>query len=76
MEDLFTTNIAVNNQNVMYRVVFDNDKYNFISEASNGEFPVFSFKRDGDEWKDQDLVAPEIKKQAIDALERYLLKQH
>jgi hypothetical protein len=76
MEDLFSTNIAVNNQNVVYRVVFDHEKYVFLSEADQKEFPSFSFRREHDQWLDQELLAPEIKTQAIDALERYLLKQH
>ena len=76
MEDLFSTNIAVNNENVNYRVIFDNDKYVFLSEADNKSFPSFSFRRQHDEWLDQELLPPDIKKQAVDALEKYLLKQH
>ena len=76
MEDLFSTNIAVNNENVNYRVIFDNEKYVFLSEADNKAFPSFSFRREGDEWMDQELLPVDIKKQAIDALEKYLLKQH
>jgi len=76
MEDLFSTNIAVNNENVNYRVIFDNEKYVFLSEGDNKSFPSFSFRREHDEWLDQELLPPEIKKQAVDALERYLLKQH
>ena len=76
MEDLFSTNIAVNNQNINYRVIFEDDRYTFISEADNKEFPTFSFKRENDEWHDQELLPPELKKQAVDALEKYLLKQH
>ena len=76
MEDLFSTNIAVNNENVNYRVIFDNEKYVFLSEADNKSFPSFSFRREHDEWLDQELLPPDIKKQAINALERYLLKQH
>jgi hypothetical protein len=76
MENLFSTNLAVNNQNVNYRVIFDNEKYIFLPEADNKAFPSFSFKREHDEWVDQQLLSPEIRKQAVDALERYLLKQH
>jgi hypothetical protein len=76
MEDLFSTNIAVNNSNVNYRVIFDNEKYVFLSEADNKSFPSFSFRRQHDEWLDQELLPPDIKKQAVDALEKYLLKQH
>lgn len=76
MEDLFSTNIAVNNENVNYRVIFDNEKYVFLSEANNKAFPSFSFRRQHDEWLDQELLPPDIKDQAVDALEKYLLKQH
>jgi hypothetical protein len=76
MEDLFSTNIAVNNENVNYRVVFDNEQYIFLSEADNKVFPSFSFKREHDQWLDQKLLPSDIKKQAIMALERYLLRQH
>jgi hypothetical protein len=76
MEDLFSTNLAINNQNINYRVIFDQDKYVFVSEAANREFPSFSFKREHDEWLDQEMLPPELKKQAVGALERYLLKQH
>ncbi|HTM92780.1 MAG TPA: hypothetical protein VL095_10190 [Flavisolibacter sp.] len=76
MEDLFSTNIAVNSENVNYRVIFDSEKYVFISEADNKAFPTFSFRREHDEWLDQELLPPDIKNQAIDALDKYLLKQH
>lgn len=76
MENLFSTNIAVNNENVVYNVVFDNEQYNFISEAGNKSFGSFSFRREHDQWLDQDMLPPDIKKQAVDALEKYLLKQH
>ncbi|HVK96691.1 MAG TPA: hypothetical protein VM368_02685 [Flavisolibacter sp.] len=76
MEDLFSMNLAVNNQNINYRVIFEDDRYTFISEADNKEFPTFSFKRENDEWHDQEMLPPEIKKQALEALEKYLLSQH
>jgi hypothetical protein len=76
MEDLFSTNIAVNNENVNYRVIFDNEKYVFLSEANNKAFPSFSFRREHDEWLDQELLPTDVKQQAVDALEKYLLKQH
>lgn len=76
MEDLFSTNIAVNNENVNYRVIFDNEKYVFLSEANNKAFPSFSFRRQHDEWLNQELLPPDIKARAVDALEKYLLKQH
>ena len=76
MEQLFSTNIAVNKENVNYRVIFNDEKYVFLSESENKAFPSFSFRREQDEWHDQELLPQDIKKQAIDALEKYLLKQH
>lgn len=76
MEDLFATNIAVNNENVNYRVIFDNEKYVFLAKADNKSFPSFSLVREHDEWHEQESLPPDIKTQAVDALERYLLKQH
>lgn len=76
MEDLFSTNIAVNNENINYRVIFDNEKYIFLSEADNKSFSSFSFRREHDQWLDQEVLPQDIKEQAVDALEKYLLRQH
>lgn len=76
MEHLFSTNIVVNDKNVNYQVIFDKEKYVFNSEADNKPFANFSFKREHDEWLSQQLLPVEIKMQALDALESYLLKQH
>lgn len=76
MEDLFSTNLAIDNKNVVYRVIFDQEKYVFLSESDQSAFSSFSFRREHDEWLDQELLPADIKKQAIDALEKYLLKQH
>ena len=76
MENLFSTNISVNDKNAVYQVFFDNEKYVFLPETKDGELPSFSFKREHDEWHDQELISPQLKKQAINALENYLLAQH
>ena len=76
MEDLFSTSLAVNHQSVNYRVIFDQEKYVFLPEAGNDVQPSFSFKRENDQWVDQEQLPPEVKNQAVDALERYLLQQH
>lgn len=76
MEDLFSTNLAVNNQNVNYRVIFDDNQYVFLTDADTKEWPRFSFRREADQWLDQDMLPDPIRSQAVDALERYLLKQH
>lgn len=76
MEDLFSTNIAIDGQKVSYHVIFDKERYVFLSETDSKTFPSFSFRREHDEWLDQELLPPNVKKQAVDALEKYLLKQH
>lgn len=76
MEDLFSTNLAVNNENVNYKVRFDHEKYIFQSEANNTSFPSFSFRREHDQWLDQELLPTDIKEQAVSALDKYLLRQH
>lgn len=76
MESLFSTNISVNDKNAVYNVVFEDEKYVFLPEAKDNELPSFSFKREHDEWLDQELIAPDLKKQAVGALENYLLAQH
>ena len=76
MESLFRTNIRVNDKNVIYQVFFDKEKYIFLPAANDKEQPSFSFKREHDEWHDQESVSPQLKNQAINALENYLLAQH
>ncbi len=76
MEDLFSTPIAVNNQDITYRVTFADDRYTFASDAADNAFSTFSVKREADEWHSEDGLPPDIKNQAVDALEKYLLRQH
>lgn len=75
MTALFSTNLAINNQNVIYQVYEDAGKYVFLSENSDDQFHNFSFIKDGDRWNELELnmVSPEIKKQAVAALNKYLM---
>lgn len=75
VEDLFSTNITVNSKSTKYHVIFDDERYIFMPEADNTDWS-FSFKREHDEWINQELVSQEIREQALEALDRYLLKQH
>ena len=76
MEDLFSTSISVKNQYIMYHIKFDHDKYIFEPVEENSALSSFSLKRENDEWHIQRLLEEDLKKQAVDALETYLLKQH
>ena len=77
MEALFSTNLAVNNANVVYQVFEDGGKYVFLSENSDNAYHNFSFTRDGDKWNEGELakVSPEIKAQAVEALNKYVLNK-
>ena len=76
MENLFSTNLSIDNKNVSYHVFFEQEKYTFEPEVKEEPFPTFSFKREHDEWHEQGAVPPQLKQQAISALEKYLLAQH
>ena len=75
MEDLFTTQLSVNHQKVNYHVVFKDEQYYFLPNGEEGK-DSFSLRREHDEWHEQKGLSYEVRKQAIDALEKYLLKQH
>ena len=72
MEYLFSTHI----NDTPYRVIFDNERYTFLPDADQSGASVFSLVREHDGWVDRDPLPEKIKSQAIDALEKYLLKQH
>ena len=74
MEDLFYTNIVINNKETRYHIIFDAEKYSFIPVDPGNR--GFSFIRDEDLWKAQEELDPEILEQALEALEEYLMKQH
>lgn len=75
MTDLFSTHLAVNQQNISYRVIFADERYTFLSEGGQNEFSTFSFKREHDEWLDQNQLPQDLKDQATEALDNYLLQQ-
>ena len=76
MEILFSSELSVDNKNIVYRVCFDNEKYIFQPVTEDNDFPSFSFKREHDEWHELELLSAQLKNQAINALENYLLAQH
>ena len=76
MDDLFSTQLAFNNESFEYWVRFEAEAYVFDCDAADNPFCNFSLKREHDEWIDVPKLPAEIKKQATTALDRYLLKQH
>ena len=76
MEFLFTTSLSIDEADAVYEVYFDKEQYVFLPGANDKELSSFSFKREHDEWQEQEQLSPELKTQAINALENYLLAQH
>jgi len=76
MEKLFSANLVVINEKVVYEVSFANEQYEFIPKDSHQQNAGFAIKREGDEWHETSYIPEDIKKQAIDALDKYLLAQH
>ena len=74
MEDLFSVQLPVNGRKVAFKVVFDQEQYNFLPD--NAEAGRFFIRRVHDEWQVQENVSDELRVQAVEALDRYLLKQH
>jgi hypothetical protein len=76
MEDLFSTQLDVNHQNITYHVIFDKERYTFVPQGAKTTVEPFSFIREHDEWHVTELLDPTLKAQAIEALDRYLFRQH
>ena len=76
MEYLFTANLATDGKDRLYKVYFDKENYNFLPQANDENPAGFSFKREHDEWQDVGTISPQLRKQALQALEEYLLAQH
>jgi hypothetical protein len=76
MEELFITHLNINGSDVSYNVIFDNEMYSFSPSSGDHSYPAFSLKREHDEWHEQHVIPAEVKSQATEALEKYLLKQH
>jgi len=76
MEFLFAPNLNINEADAAYKVYFDQEKYLFQPDEDDRSLPAFSFKREYDEWHNQEPISSQLKTQAINALENYLLAQH
>jgi hypothetical protein len=76
MEELFIASIDINGKNIPYQVVFDHEQYQFQPAEAGSQLQSFFLVRSEDEWKDPSGLPAQIKQQAIEALESYLLRQH
>lgn len=74
MEDLFWTRLNANGQPGDYHIVFENEEYRFFLQGSLT--PSFVFRRSHDEWQATDAPSEAVKDEAVEALDKYLLRQH
>lgn len=74
MEDLFWTTLNANGVPGDYHIVFENEEYRFYQQGSLD--PAFAFRRQHDEWQAIDGPSEKVKDEAVEALEKYLLRQH
>lgn len=74
MEDLFWTSLSFNGTQNEYHIIFENEEYRFVPKESSS--PSYRFKREHDEWIAVDDASEKVKDSAVDALEKYLLRQH
>lgn len=74
MEDLFWTTLSLNGSQKEYHIIFEDEEYRFVPKESSQ--PSYSFRREHDEWLAADSESEKVKESAIEALEKYLLRQH
>ncbi|MBA2746558.1 MAG: hypothetical protein H0U44_10065 [Flavisolibacter sp.] len=76
MVDLFKTNLVIQKQSIPYRIRFENEAYRFSPEEGAADEKSFILKREHDSWVEATQLPPDLKNQAVEALEKYLLQQH
>ena len=76
MEDLFATRLAVGNQDVTYRVYFEDERYVFQPLPAGSLAPAFALIRELDTWKEEGPIPSTLRESATEALQTYLLQQH
>jgi hypothetical protein len=74
MEDLFWTTLSLNGKEAEYHIIFENDAYCFIPKDVS--LVKYKFKRGHDEWQAMDAASENVKDAAVEALEKYLMRQH
>lgn len=74
MEDLFWTTLSLGGKQEEYHIVFENEAYCFIPK--NATVAKYCFRRTHDEWQAVDEASEGVKSSAVEALEKYLLRQH
>ena len=74
MEDLFWTTLLQGGSQEEYHIIFENEMYCFIPKGATTA--RYCFRRGHDEWQSVDESSESVKDSAVEALEKYLLRQH
>jgi hypothetical protein len=74
MEDLFWTTLSLNGMQEEYHIIFENEEYCFIPKGFAQA--KYCFRRGHDEWQAVDEASAKVKDTAVEALEKYLMRQH
>ena len=74
MEDLFWTTLSLDGKEAEYHIIFQNEEYCFIPKESS--LAKYRFRREHDEWHAADSKSEKVKDSAVEALEKYLMRQH
>ena len=74
MEDLFWTTLSLNGRQEEYHIIFEDEAYCFIPKDSS--MKTYRFRREHDEWLGADEESEGVKESAVEALEKYLMRQH
>ena len=74
MEDLFWTTLNLDGKKAEYHIIFENEEYRFIPKDPS--LSEYRFRRSHDEWHAVDGYSKKVIDGAIEALEKYLLRQH
>lgn len=73
MDTLFTTELIINDKPQTFAVSFHNESYIFQSINNSTQF---SLQRVEDEWHTIEPIDNQLKNEAMEKLEAYLLSQH
>ena len=76
MEKLYSFNMNVNGETIVYSVLFENEVYSFVPEDIYVNAATLQFRLENNHWIALQQIDPEIQQQAISCLDQYLLSQH
>lgn len=76
MQELFTTQVEIEGQPQTFQVGFAEEAYIFLATQHKTGIQKFTLKRQHDEWENAEKLEDALMQQAVEVLEKYLLRQH